>query len=182
MNTIKKNTEINAMVLSEYDERWPLYFSIISEYIFKKVKGIARIEHVGSTSIPGMIAKPVIDIDIEISNAIEFEFVKSQLIEIGYQHLGDLGIVDREMFKIIKCDDERINSIDHHLYVCSSESLELFRHLKFRDALRNCAQLAFEYISIKKEIIETIGNNREKYVDLKATGYREFFDRILKEI
>jgi len=94
---------------------------------------VLRIEHVGSTSVEGLSAKPIIDIDIVIKDHSAFELVKEKLALIGYVHEGDLEIKDREAFKYV--GKEYLQQ--HHLYVCPQNSAELARHITFRNYLRN---------------------------------------------
>ena len=86
------------MVVVEYDKNWPSDFEKIKKEIEKAIVEPAVIEHVGSTSIPGMKAKPIIDIDVGLNNWADFEKVKKALAEIGYEHEGDKGITGREAF------------------------------------------------------------------------------------
>lgn len=94
---------------------------------------IIGVEHVGSTSVEGMSAKPCIDIDVIIKDYSAFDIIVSRLEMIGYIYEGNLGIEDREAFKYFNKPHLRT----HHLYVCPQKSEELYRHITFRDFLRN---------------------------------------------
>ena len=135
----------NVIVLP-YDCAW--------ERAFEEIKGeleaalgnlICGIEHVGSTAVPGMCAKPCIDLDVIISDYTVFEAVCARLAEIGYYHEGDLGIKEREAFGYA---DKR-HLYKHHLYVCPKASGELHRHLTFRDYLRSHPDDAKWYSEVK---------------------------------
>jgi GrpB-like predicted nucleotidyltransferase (UPF0157 family) len=122
-------------LVEKYNPAWPKWFEEIKTFLGEKVsKACRRIEHVGSTSIPGMTAKSIIDIIIVIEPK-RWEEMKSLLEEIGYYYEGDLGIKDREVFKF---HDEALKKSlpEHHLYVCPKYSLELKKETAFRDYLK----------------------------------------------
>ena len=106
---------------------------------------IIGIEHVGSTSVEGMSAKPCIDIDVIIKDYSVFDYVVSRLEADGYIHEGNLGITDREAFKY----SDKPHLQTHHLYVCPQYSAELHRHITFRDFLRSNADAVKQYSSVK---------------------------------
>ncbi|MEN8907717.1 MAG: GrpB family protein [Clostridiales bacterium] len=141
-----------------------------------------RIEHIGSTSIPDMAAKPIIDIDIEISSIDVFNTIKNELEKIGYIHKGNQGIDGREVFKRTKTKKCILDEIDHHLYVCASGNQEYKNHLLFRDKLKSNKALVAEYKNIKYEILEKVGAfNRKGYVEMKENNYKDFFNSVLSE-
>ena len=117
------------MVIEEFNTNWVKQFLQIKEVISKNLSKIITIEHVGSTSIDGMCAKPVIDIIIIIDNKDDFEINKKELELIGYYHNGDQGVPGREVFKRNKLSyHEILDTISHHLYVCSKGNDELKRN------------------------------------------------------
>ena len=126
--------QISQVTVQPYDETWKSDFDAIKAEI-SDVLGdlIIGIEHVGSTSVEGMYAKPCIDIDVVISDYSVFDAVVNKLADIGYIHEGDLGIKDREAFKY----SGKTHLKKHHLYVCPQSSAELHRHITFRNFLRN---------------------------------------------
>ena len=165
------------VVVHSYEKIWADDFVAIRDELNTVLKDLAlRIEHVGSTSRPGMNAKPIIDIDIVVEEASQFQRLKEELSKIGYVHEGDRGIPGREAF-----DNENVPlNIDHHLYVCVKDNAELLRHLKFRDKLRSSPELVNEYNKIKEEILAKVGaDNRAGYVQMKETDYKWFFDKVL---
>ena len=133
-----------------------------------------RIEHVGSTSVEGLSAKPIIDIDVVIKDYAEFEEVVSTLEAIGYRHEGDLGIAGREAFKYDGKDHLR----KHHLYVCPEDSPELKRHIAFRDYLRTHSDAVRQYSRIKEEGARLYPYDIDRYIEHKTT----FIEKIYKEI
>ena len=171
------------MVIVNYNEKWPQDFLKIKNELTKVLTVQCKVQHVGSTSIPGMKAKPIIDIDVGLENCSDFEAVKKALAEIGYEHEGDKGITGREAFcRNGKVHNEILDSIDHHLYVCSVDNEEYKRHILFRDYLRAHAEARDSYNQIKEEILAKVGpENRAGYVQMKEVGYSDFFEEIIKK-
>src|SRR5271157_4573381 len=101
------------VVVVEYDPGWPALFQFFRERLTGALGGIAAaVEHVGSTAVPRLAAKPIIDIDVLLASADRLPSAIACLAQIGYSHQGDLGIPEREAF-LAPADDPL-----HHLYVC----------------------------------------------------------------
>ncbi len=163
------------VVVEPYDESWKQNFSDIKAELLDALGELAlRIEHVGSTSVPGLSAKPIIDIDIVIKDYSVFDEVVSALGKIGYRHEGNLGIEGREAFKY----DGKEHLKPHHLYVCPEDSPELRRHLAFRDYLRSNKKAVSEYSRIKQEGAALYPYDIEKYIEHKSP----FIASVYKEI
>ena len=171
------------MVITIYEKEWPQQFLKIKTELQKVLTIPCQVQHVGSTSIPGMKAKPIIDIDVGLENWEDFEKVKSELESIGYEHEGDKGITGREAFcRDGKVHNEILDSIDHHLYVCSVDNEEYKRHILFRDYLRSHDEARDRYNQIKEEILAKVGpENRAGYVQMKEDNYRDFFEEIIEK-
>ena len=158
-----------------YDERWRQDFLKIEAELTEALgQLIIGIEHVGSTSVRGLSAKPIIDIDVVIKDYSGLGDVVSALGRIGYQHEGNLGIAGREAFKY----DGKEHLQKHHLYVCPEDSPELKRHLAFRDYLRTHPAAIWEYSRIKKEGAELYPDDIERYIKHKSP----FIEKIYAEI
>lgn len=173
------------MVLSEYNPEWTNQFEKIKSILVTKLSGIIfRIEHVGSTSIKDLSAKPVIDIDIVIPKGISLEVIKEKLSELGYYHRGDLDIKGREVFDRLKDKkfyNSTLDTVRHNLYACSEDNLELERHILFRDYLRTNPEARLAYESLKKDIAERSGQEVKAYVLTKETEAREFVYSIIEK-
>ena len=158
-----------------YDDQWEDDFRNISEELRSALGDIAvSIEHVGSTSVKGLSAKPIIDIDVVISDYSVFSKVVEVLEEMGYGYEGDLGIPGREAFGYTGKEHLRT----HHLYVCPADSEELKRHIAFRDHLRSHPEDAEEYSHIKEEGAALYPDDIEKYIEYKSP----FIERIYMEL
>ena len=163
------------VVVELYNEEWAADFSAVKAELDDALGSLAlRIEHVGSTSVIGLSAKPIIDIDVVISDVSLLNDVIEALWKIGYVHEGDLGISGREVFKYEGKDHLR----KHHLYVCSEDSSELKRHITFRDYLRTHHEAVREYSRIKEEGAALFSNDMDKYIEHKSP----FIEKIYAEI
>lgn len=132
---------------------------------------IIGIEHVGSTAVEGLSAKPCIDMDIIIKDYSVFDTVVQRLETIGYLHEGDLGIEDREAFKY--SGKAHLNT--HHLYVCPQYSQELLRHITFRDYLRSHPEAVKKYSLVKEAAAQLFPNDMEKYIAYKSPCIQELY-------
>lgn len=155
-----------------YDEKWEKDF----EEIKREIENVAcdlivGIEHVGSTAVEGMSAKPCIDIDVIIKDYSVFDELVKRLALLGYIHEGNLGIKDREAFKY----SDKTNLQRHHLYVCPEYSEELKRHITFRDFLRGNAEAAERYSLTKLAAAELFPNDIDAYIEYKASCIRELY-------
>ena len=132
-----------------------------------------KIEHVGSTSVEGMWAKPILDIDIIVINNRDSKQVIERLISVGYSHIGNLGVEGREALKYKK-DNKHITWMDHNLYVCIDECENLRNHLLLRKHLRNNVKAIEVYSKIKRELAEKYPHDIDAYVDGKTIIITEF--------
>ncbi|MFW9851375.1 MAG: GrpB family protein [Candidatus Thorarchaeota archaeon] len=166
--------------IEEYDPEWKEWFTQLRKYFEYYLSNlIIRIEHVGSTAIPNMVAKPIIDMDIVIKKE-NFNEIKTKLEEMGYSHQGDLGVEEREAFKLLN-DELKQSLLPHHLYVCNQDSKELKRHIIFREFLRNNPKEANEFCRIKRELYKRFSNNKEAYIEAKDSTVKEILRKALKQ-
>lgn len=163
------------IVVLPYNEEWKQDFLQIKAELTNALGQLAiEIEHIGSTSVPGLSAKPIIDIDVVMKDDSELERAVSALGKIGYQHEGNLGIAGREAFKY----DGKEHLRKHHLYVCPEDSPELKRHLAFRDYLRTHPDAVREYSRIKEAGAELYPDDIDRYMEHKSP----FIEKIYAEI
>ena len=163
------------VVVLPYDEQWKQDFLKIRAELSNILGQLTiGIEHVGSTSVYGLSAKPIIDIDVVIKDYTVLEDVVSALGKIGYRHEGNLGIVGREAFKY----DGKEHLKKHHLYVCPEDSTELKRHIAFRDHLRTHPDAVREYIHIKEEGAKQYPNDIERYIEHKSPFIEKIYAKI----
>lgn len=160
------------VIVIPYSEQWKTDFDTIKQYLLTAVKDIViSIEHIGSTSVEGLSAKPIIDIDIVIKDYSVFDTVVEKLASLGYIHEGNLGIKDREAF------DYKGNTDlpKHHLYVCPQFSAELHRHIAFRDYLRNNPEAMQKYSKVKEEGARLFPDSIDDYIAYKSPCIEEIY-------
>lgn len=170
------------MLLQPYNPTWPDHFKQISAILHKAAgEHLSAIHHIGSTAVPGLAAKPIIDIDMEYPLEGAFEPIVSALENIGYYHNGDQDIPGREVFKrqLSAWPHPVLDAIPHHLYVCRSDSRELHRHLRFRDRLRSDEAVRTAYENIKHEVAILSGQERKAYAEIKQIRSQELVDSVV---
>lgn len=160
------------VIVEDYNPEWKNEFERIADELMTVLgQKIISIEHVGSTSVQGLAAKPVIDIDIVIDN--NFLEVKEVLESAGYHHEGDLGIPGREAFRY----DDKPHLMKHHLYVCNKENEELHRHITFRDYLRQHEEEKERYSAIKKQMALKFPYDIDSYIEGKQPVILEIYKK-----
>ena len=159
------------IIVVDYDPQWPKTFETLRSRLAEGLGSLAvAIEHVGSTAVPGLAAKPIIDIDVLLKSASDFPLVVERLASLGYAHQGDLGIRGREAFAAPP------GSPAHHLYVCPTECQQYRRHLAFRDYLRSHPEEAAAYGDLKRSLAACFREDRPGYTIAKS----EFIESLLE--
>lgn len=160
------------VVVEKYNPSWKEEFEKIkNELLVVLFEKVISIEHVGSTSVEGMYAKPIIDIDIVID--YNFEEVKRLLESIDYIHEGDLGILGREAFKY----NNKEHLMVHHIYVCNKNNEELHRHIIFRNYLRNHKEEREKYSDVKRKMALKYPEDIESYIKGKEQVILEIYKK-----
>jgi GrpB-like predicted nucleotidyltransferase (UPF0157 family) len=161
------------ILIQDYDPSWPHAFARLAARV-KAATGslIVTVEHIGSTAVPGLAAKPIIDLDVVLASPVDLPEAIRRLGNIGYVHEGDLGIPGREAFR------SPPGEARHHLYVLTVEANELRRHLAFRDALRADGGLRDEYSALKRSLAMQSKDDRNSYTQAKST----FIASIVKQV
>ena len=150
------------IVVVDYDPAWPRVFDVLAARIRPAIADIVlAIEHVGSTAVPGLAAKPIVDLDVVVSPG-QIATAIDRLAAIGYTHKGDLGVPGREAFA------QPPDTPRHHLYVCPTGSTALANHLAVRDHLRGHPADAREYADLKIRLAETFADDVDGYVEGKS--------------
>lgn len=152
-----------AVVVQQYDPQWPLQFSNIRrelEACLEDVEFIS-IEHVGSTSVPGLAAKPIIDIDIIVARETVQSALDTLTTKHEFDYLGELGIKDRHVLK------DPNQTLRCNIYVCVQDAPSIRNHLALRDTLRSNPDLRDEYGRVKMEL-SAQGTNIVDYISAKS--------------
>jgi GrpB-like predicted nucleotidyltransferase (UPF0157 family) len=149
--------------LSEYDPEWPSKFEAEKDFLMKIIGKwfFGGIEHVGSTSVPGLIAKPVIDIMFSVKSLEESRPAIDVLVRNGYEYYPYKEDV---MHWFCKPSDAFRT---HHLHLIPFESPLWYERIKFRDLLRSNPEIANEYSALKQELAARYKEDREIYTDKK---------------
>ena len=165
----------DLVIIEDYNPRWPQMFQTLRSGVAAVLGELAiSIEHVGSTAVPGLSAKPIIDIDVLLRSSTDLEVVIRKLTDLGYQHRGDLGVIGREAFRA------KSDTVHHHLYVCPPGSREYERHIAFRNYLRTHAADANAYALLKRELASRFRNDREGYNQAKSEFVQHILQRTLE--
>jgi len=160
------------VIVLPYDAAWKSDFVKIRQELESAIGDlIIGIEHVGSTSVEGLSAKPCIDIDVVIRDYSVFDAIVSKLAEIGYVHEGDLGIKGREAFDY----SDKPHLQKHHLYVCPQDSPELRRHVTFRDYLRANPEAVKTYGAVKETAAKLYPEDIDGYIAYKSPCIEEIY-------
>lgn len=156
--------------LDEYNSQWPILFEAEAKAIAEALNiPVASIAHVGSTSIPGMVAKPIIDIAIPVESLDIAEVWKDRLADIGYWYKGVQPDMPDRRFFAKGPDDARI------VYLHVVNQAEYDRIVGFRDYLRTNEGAATEYAVLKQQLAHANPTNRNQYTKMKD----DFIQRIL---
>ena len=161
------------VVVEKWNPQWKYEYEKIVASLGKDIiYNSIKIEHIGSTSVEGLSAKPVIDFDIVIEKD-KFAIIKELLNKKGYEYEGDLGIEGREAFSYSGKEE----LMTHHLYVCPKDSKELFKHITFRNFLKNNPALAAEDSKVKEQAAVLYPDDIDKYMEFKS----EIIEKIYKK-
>jgi GrpB-like predicted nucleotidyltransferase (UPF0157 family) len=151
------------IVVVDYDPAWPRVFEELRDSVWPAVERVAvSVEHVGSTSVPGLAAKPIIDLSIVVRERAAVPLLIGPLAQLQYVHRGELGVEDRDAF------DSPPHLAAHHLYVCLEGGLGLENQLAVRDFLRAHSDSAREYGDLKKRLAQQFPHDIESYVEGKT--------------
>ncbi len=150
----------------DYDPQWPVVYGEEKGRILDVIgRRIVAIEHVGSTAIPGLAAKPIIDIMVAVRRLADAEECIEPLQSIGYEYVPEFEaeLPERRFFR--KGPPE---ARTHHIHMIELTSEFWERHLLFRDYLRSHPDVAQQYYKLKKELADRYGSDREAYADAKT--------------
>jgi len=148
----------------DYDPRWPEQFEQLRARLARVLDAeVEQVEHVGSTSVPGLAAKPILDIDVVVARGGRMADTIDRLEGLGYLHIGPVGVAGREV--MVPADDPEFA---HHLYVCAHGSRGLSDHLRLRDRLRDDDEALARYADLKRELAQRYRTDRDAYTEAKS--------------
>jgi GrpB-like predicted nucleotidyltransferase (UPF0157 family) len=154
--------EARSIVLEDYDDSWPRKFSEHAAAIGKALGPAAiAIEHVGSTSVPNIAAKPVVDILLVVADSSDESVYSTALTRLGYQlRVREPEWHQHRMF--------RTPELDVHVHVFSQDCVEIDRMVTFRDRLRSSKQDRLRYESTKRQLAARDWKDMNAYADAKS--------------
>lgn len=161
-----------TLTVVPYDPEWRKFFAKERKRILNTIgQYIVTLEHVGSTAVQDMCAKPIIDIAVGLKKFTDgFKCVKG-LTTIGYMYRGEFGIPGRHYFRT----DSKIVTCHIHMHEIASERWE--NYILFRDYLRTHKKEAGEYAVLKKDLLRKYSSDREKYTEAKAGFINEILQK-----
>jgi GrpB-like predicted nucleotidyltransferase (UPF0157 family)/quercetin dioxygenase-like cupin family protein len=166
------------LVVLDYDPAWPEWFETVHAYVWPEIDDVAlRIDHVGSTSVPGLAAKPIIDMDIVVADETQMRPVIDRLRTLGYRWTGDLGVPGRHAFHL----DRDADLPAHNLYLVVENNKAHLDHWLLRDLLREDADARRRYGKLKGQNAEAAGDDIDVYVARKAAFVAELLTRAREE-
>ena len=154
----------------DWSPAWGEQFEAVATVLREALHAVpsARVEHVGSTSVPGLAAKPILDIDVVV-DATDAPAAVAALESVGYVHRGDLGVTGREAF--FAPDEPR-----RHVYVCTAGTTNVRNHLAVRDVLRTHDDLRDAYAAVKL----ALAADPEMDIDTYIAGKSEVLQQVLE--
>lgn len=166
-----KPTLDEKIQLVPYDPAWKEIFKKEALRIRKKLQNqIVEIQHIGSTAIPNIYAKPIIDIMISVKNLKKTKQVRSDLVTLGYEYLGNANVAGRLAFRMR-------NSHNFNIALCRHQGKIWQNNIIFRDLLLSHPDMAKSYSEIKKKIFAAGADTLLVYSDKKHV----FIDKIIKK-
>jgi GrpB-like predicted nucleotidyltransferase (UPF0157 family)/quercetin dioxygenase-like cupin family protein len=171
---VRARTVTRDIEVTEYDPEWPRWFEEICDYIWPAVDDVAvRIDHVGSTAVPGLAGKPIIDVDVVVMSEEDVPRAIEALARIGYLWSGDLGVVGREHFE----RPAEPGLPPHNPYLVVEDNKAHVDHWLFRDVLRTDADARERYAALKIKNAQEADRDMDYYVAAKAAFVADILSR-----
>lgn len=165
------------IVVVDYDSFWPLLFQKEADAISRILgDNLVLIHHIGSTSVPFLAAKPIIDIMPVVKDLSDVDAVSEEFVKLGYEYLGEFGIKGRRYLR--KGGQERTHQI--HIFQMEDDT-NILRHLAFRDYLRSHRDVAMEYAALKKDLAARFPYDIDGYCDGKDAFVKKIENLALAE-
>ena len=153
-----------AFIIEKHDPAWSTKFETEANVV-REVFGavMSAIHHIGSTAIPNICAKPIIDMLVEVESLDALDERTSIIEGEGYEALGEFGIPGRRYFR----KDNSTGKREYQIHAFVADSLELDRHIAFRDYLRSHSSIAKEYSDLKVRLAKQHPSDLEAYINGK---------------
>lgn len=158
---------MGAVRIVDYRAEWPEMFEVERARLVEVFRGLeVRIEHVGSTSVPGLPAKPIIDICVGLARLDDAVARRPGLELLGYEYVPtyEVQIPERRYFR-----RPVVHPRTHHLHCLVADGDEWRRHLGFRRRLRSDPELRDAYATLKRDLAGRFGRDRRGYTEAKSS-------------
>lgn len=177
VNTLlTEGMKMREVVVVPYDPKWSEMFERESERIRHALEEtVVAVHHIGSTAIPSIYAKPIIDLLVQVRDIASVDEQNAQMVSLGYEAMGEFGIVGRRYFR-----KERLQKRTHHVHVFAVGSAQVERHLAFRDYLIGHPDAAQAYSKLKRTLAREYSTDIEKYVDGKGGFIKAVDEKIAR--
>jgi len=173
--TVAELGQLFPIILTDYDTKWVELYQLEKQCIYASVdpEQIVSIEHIGSTAVPGLFAKPTIDILIEIQDYTDLDLIKGDLIKIGYEFIPKPENPPPHMMFAKGYTQKGISGQTFHIHVRYKGDWD---ELVFRNYLKSNPETALDYADLKRALANKYKNDREKYTEYKTV----FIKRIVQ--
>ena len=176
-SNLTRTRHASMITIDPYDSAWPARFEVEALRIRRLLGELAlRVEHVGSTAVPGLAAKPVIDIQVSVSSIEPLGSHIARLAQVGYGHIP-LGPIDLVYPFFQK---PTVWPSTHHVHLCVIGSEQERKHLAFRDYLRNHSSVAAEYVILKRQLASAHDGVTIESQERYSLSKSEFVNSVLK--
>ncbi|QSR31157.1 hypothetical protein CFI00_11730 [Nocardioides sp. S5] len=161
---------MSGVEVVEHSPRWAEDFEEVAAVLREALADVrsAVVEHVGSTSVPGLAAKPILDVDV-IVDATDVDAAVAALESVGHVHRGDLGVPGREAF-------HAPGPPRRNVYVCTAGTASVRNHLAVRDVLRSRADLREAYAAAKLALAEDPDMDIDTYIAGKSAVLQQVLE------
>jgi GrpB-like predicted nucleotidyltransferase (UPF0157 family) len=166
------------LVVVSYDPRWPGTFELLRDRASAALRDLeVTIEHVGSTAVPGLAGKPVIDLDVAVHSADEIDVALDRLEAVGYRRdARKFEVPDGLVAPLWPEGEQR-----HHLYIVVAQSGRSHERILFRDYLRTHSEVARRYGDVKQRLAQKFSDDWVAYNDAKSTTVAEILQAAKRE-
>lgn len=153
-----------------HDPTWQKAFEVESKRVFDALsENVVAVHHIGSTAIPGIYAKPIIDLLVEVKDIVRVDRQSSSMESLGYEVMGEFRIAGRRYFR--KNNQEGVRT--HHIHAFKVDSEQVKRHLAFRDYMVAHPEDAQKYSELKRRLAREYPANINGYMDGKDGFIKE---------
>lgn len=173
---------MRIIIVEDYNPQWAKDFEALKAVYEKHLSDIdCKIIHIGSTSVEGLAAKPIIDVDIVVKTQEDIQKCIQRLEQLGYVHAGQRGIQGRESFdrrdERVPYNEEVEKWRDHHLYLCLEGIDALNNHLKLKAFLKSHPEAVRAYSELKKDLAKKYPHNIDSYIAKKTDLIVDFLKK-----